>query len=84
MPEIASPNSNTNRDSTTNATGRFSNEALDEFIAIYKEEFGEEIDRKEATEMAWRLLTLCRLLSRKLPVKQNIASHDDHRSDSES
>jgi hypothetical protein len=37
-------------------------EALDELIAIYKEEFGEEIDRREATEMAHRLLTVYRLL----------------------
>jgi hypothetical protein len=45
-------------------------EALDEFIAIYKEEFGEEIDRREATEMAHRVLTLYRLLMKKLPDEQ--------------
>jgi hypothetical protein len=37
----------------TGMTGRFSNEAIDEFIAIYREEFGEEIDRTEATALAW-------------------------------
>jgi hypothetical protein len=52
----------------TNMTGRFSTGALNEFIAIYKEGFGEEIDRTEATEMAWRLLTLYRLLSKKVPT----------------
>jgi hypothetical protein len=49
-------------------------EALDEFIAIYKEEFGEEIDRVEATEMAHRLLNLFRLLEKKLPEGTKTAS----------
>jgi hypothetical protein len=44
-----------------------SEKALDELIDIYKEEFGEEIDRIEATEMAHRLLTLYRLLMKTLP-----------------
>lgn len=38
-------------------------EVLDEFIAIYEDEFGEEIDRAKAIEMAHRVLGLYRLLS---------------------
>jgi hypothetical protein len=44
-----------------------SDKALDEFIEIYREEFGEKIDRSAATEMAQRVLALYRLLRRKLP-----------------
>jgi hypothetical protein len=44
-----------------------SDEALDEFIAIYKEEYGEDIDRKDALSMATELVTLYLRLSRKLP-----------------
>lgn len=40
---------------------------LDEFIAIYKKEFGKELDRTEASEMASRLVMLYALLSRKVP-----------------
>ena len=46
---------------------QISDEALDEFIAIYKAEFGEEIERKDASEMALRVLKLYELLERKLP-----------------
>jgi len=42
-------------------------EALDEFIAIYKAEFGEEISRKDANEMAHSVLKLYELLARTLP-----------------
>lgn len=42
-------------------------EALNEFIEIYREEFEEDIDRAEASQMASRLLKLYELLSRKLP-----------------
>jgi hypothetical protein len=44
-----------------------SDKALDEFIAIYEEEFGEKLDRQAATDMAHRILALYRLLRRKLP-----------------
>ena len=44
---------------------------LDEFIAIYKDELGVEISRTDASEMASRLVMLYKLLSRKLPEKQN-------------
>lgn len=56
---------------------------LDEFIAIYKEEFGEEIDRTDASEMASRVLMLYRLLSRKLPEQKDgsssVMQHDHDR-----
>ena len=45
---------------------QISDEALNEFIAIYKAEFGEEISRKDASEMAFRVLRLYGLLARKL------------------
>lgn len=37
---------------------RISNADLDEFIAIYKEEFGEEISHADAHEIASRLVML--------------------------
>jgi hypothetical protein len=46
---------------------RISDKALDEFIEIYRDEFAEEINRAEATEMAHRVLAFYRLLRRKLP-----------------
>ena len=46
---------------------QISDEALNEFIAIYKAEFGEEISRRDASEMALRVLRLYDLLARKLP-----------------
>ncbi len=45
-------------------------EALNEFITIYKTEFGEEISRKDASEMALRMLKLYELLARKLPTEK--------------
>jgi hypothetical protein len=46
---------------------RISDEALVEFVKIYREEFGEDISRDEASEMATRILTLYTLLSKKPP-----------------
>ena len=46
---------------------QISDEALNEFITIYKVEFGEEISRRDASEMAVRVLRLYELLARKLP-----------------
>lgn len=43
---------------------RISDQAIDQLISLYKEDFGEVIDRAAATEMAHRLLTLYRLLDR--------------------
>ena len=60
---------------------QISDEALNELMAIYKEEFGEEIDRREATEMAHRLLTLYELLAKPLPREHNVSprptQHDE-------
>jgi hypothetical protein len=41
--------------------------ALDEFISKYREEFGDEISRSEASEMAFRLVTLYEVLAKRLP-----------------
>lgn len=49
---------------------KISDEALNEFIAIYKEDFGDEINRKEASEMASRLVMLYEFLAKKLPNEQ--------------
>jgi hypothetical protein len=46
---------------------RVSDEALKELMSLYQEEFGEAIDLAEATEMGYRLVTLYRLLQRRLP-----------------
>ena len=43
---------------------KVSEEALDDFIRIYKEEYGEELSRAEASEMTFRLLTLYELLAK--------------------
>jgi len=48
---------------------RISDKDLDEFIAIYKEEYGEDVSRSEASEMASRLVMLYQLLAKKLPGK---------------
>jgi hypothetical protein len=60
---------------------KFSKEAIEEFIAAYKQDTGEEITREEANGMAFRLLTLYELLSKELPNEQTSASKplDDHR-----
>lgn len=42
-------------------------EALDEFIKIYKETFCEELSRSDAEEMASRVVTLYEVLAQKLP-----------------
>lgn len=49
---------------------KLSDEALDEFMRIYMEEFGEEITKAEASETASRVVTLYELLTRKLPGEQ--------------
>jgi hypothetical protein len=48
---------------------RISDEALDEFMTIYAEEFGKQITHAQASEMAERVVTLYRLLRRKLPER---------------
>ena len=44
-----------------------SDEALEEFISLYKEAFGETITLAEAREMARRLVHLYKILLRPLP-----------------
>lgn len=44
-----------------------SDASLDEFIAIYAEEFGEHLSREEARPIATNLINLLRLISRPLP-----------------
>ena len=73
---------------TRRAHPSISDKSLDEFIAIYKEEYGEELSRTEATEMAHRVLALYKLLARKLSsgrkvppsaTQQEVSEEDDHR-----
>ena len=54
----------------TMASVKISDEALDEFINLYKHEFNEDISRTQGNEMAFRLMTLYGLLSQKLPEKE--------------
>jgi flagellin-specific chaperone FliS len=51
--------------------------SVDEFIDIYEDEFGERLTRKQASEIADRLITLYRLLVRKVPVEQKLTPGDD-------
>jgi hypothetical protein len=48
-----------------------SDRALEEFIKIYEDEFGDRLARPEASDIAERLLALYRLLLRKVPDEQN-------------
>lgn len=48
-----------------------SDEALEEFTQIYREEFGETLTRGEASELASRVLTLYKLLARPLPSERS-------------
>jgi hypothetical protein len=62
---------------------QISEEAIEEFVLIYKEEYGEDISRAEASEMAHRLLTLYELLAQPVPGEHNDSprptQHDDDR-----
>jgi hypothetical protein len=44
---------------------RISDQALDEFIELYRKEFGEEIGRNQASEMAFRLVRLYEALAQR-------------------
>lgn len=46
---------------------QLSDEALDNFVAIYEKKFNEPISRDDAAEMAQRLVTLYRVLLLPLP-----------------
>lgn len=59
------------------ASMKISDEAIDEFIRLYKKDYNEDITRSQASEMAFRLVTLYELLTQKLPNKQNITPPDD-------
>jgi hypothetical protein len=49
---------------------RLSDKALEEFMAIYAEEFGDAVTHEQASEMAHRVLAFYRLLRRTLPESQ--------------
>jgi hypothetical protein len=49
---------------------QISDEAVSEFISLYKEEYGEELSRSDASEMASRLVTLYEVLMKKFPGEQ--------------
>jgi hypothetical protein len=55
---------------------QISDEALEDFARLYKEEFNEDITRAQASEMAFRLVTLYELLAQKVPEK-HITRPDD-------
>lgn len=57
---------------------RIPDNALDEFIEIYKKEFGEDISRADAGQMASDLLRLYDLLSKKSPARKTMPHDDDH------
>lgn len=46
---------------------KISNTSLDEFIEIYRKEFGKDISREDALEMATRLINLYLIIYRPLP-----------------
>ncbi len=50
---------------------RISEEELQEFIQLYKKEFGEELSMTEASEVAGNFVSLYELLAEPLPGEQN-------------
>lgn len=42
-------------------------EDIKEFAQLYKQEFGEELTKKEAAEMAWNIANLYEFLAEPLP-----------------
>lgn len=46
---------------------QLSNEAIQEFKQIYKEEYGEEISDDEANKLGVNFLNFCRIIFRPLP-----------------
>lgn len=56
---------------------KFSDAELQEFIAIHQEEFGETLSLAEASEMAFRMVSLYTQLTKALPREnENIAKND--------
>ena len=54
-----------------------SDASLDEFIAIYAEEYGEQLSREEARPIATNLVNLFRLISRPPPNEVDLPSRTD-------
>lgn len=48
---------------------KISDEALEEFAKLYKDEFNDDITKAQASEMVFGLVTLYELLAQKLPEK---------------
>jgi hypothetical protein len=53
---------------------RITDKAVDEFIEIYREEFGEEISRSEASEIAFQLVNLYETLAMRLEHEKSMPS----------
>ncbi len=49
---------------------QISDEDLKEFMALYEREFGEQLARSKASEMATRLINLYMLLAKPLPSER--------------
>lgn len=54
---------------------RINDSDLQEFIAIYQEEFGETLSLAEASEFAFRLVNLYTQLTKALPSEQKDVSN---------
>lgn len=54
---------------------KLSQDAIEEFKAIYQEEFGETLSDGEAQEMGGRLLRLFQILCRPLPSESHNPQH---------
>jgi len=53
---------------------QISDDALDEFMALYRVEFGKELSRQEALEMATRMINLYQIIYRPLPGERGGAA----------
>ena len=58
---------------------KLSDEALEEFVKLYKDEFDEDITKAQASEMGFRLVTLYEILSKELPNQQEITPPEGRR-----
>ncbi len=54
---------------------KLSQEAIEEFKAIYKEEFGVLLTNAEAEEMGLRVLSLFQIISAPLPSEKDSLEH---------
>jgi hypothetical protein len=55
---------------------QLSDEDLREFITLYAQEFGEQLEIAEAREIATRLIDLYTILMRRLPEEDVTTEHD--------